>query len=90
MKDLKYTGLIHPKQGEVDEIEQPLYPYLPSPDLVEAINLAIQLKRPLLLKGEPGCGKTQLAYAVVYELKLPFETWHVKSTSRARDGLYSY
>lgn len=90
MKDLKFTGLIHPQLGEVNEVGQPRYPYLPDPDLVEAVNLAIQLERPLLLKGEPGCGKTQLAEAVVYELKLPFEAWYVKSTSRARDGLYTY
>jgi MoxR-like ATPase len=65
-------------------------PYLPSHDLVEAVNLAIYLERPLLLKGEPGCGKTQLASAVADELGLPLESWYVKSTSRARDGLYTY
>jgi MoxR-like ATPase len=90
MNNLKYTGLIQPGPDEVDEIGLPRYPYLPSPDLVEAVNLAIQLERPLLLKGEPGCGKTQLAEAAVYELKLPFEAWYIKSTSRARDGLYTY
>jgi MoxR-like ATPase len=53
--------------------------------------LAIFLeKRPLLLKGEPGCGKTRLAEAVAYELNLPIERWYIKSTSRARDGLYTY
>ena len=65
-------------------------PYLPSPELVEAVNLAIYLKRPLLLKGKPGCGKTQLAVAVSDELGLLLEAWYVKSTSRARDGLYTY
>lgn len=65
-------------------------PYLPSRELVEAVNLAIYLERPLLLKGEPGCGKTQLALAVSNELGLPLESWYVKSTSRARDGLYTY
>ena len=54
------------------------------------VNLAIYLERPLLLKGEPGCGKTQLAAAIAYELGLPFEAWYVKSTSRALDGLYTY
>jgi len=66
-------------------------PYLPSPELINAVNLAIFLeKRPLLIKGEPGCGKTRLAEAVAYELGLPYESWYIKSTSRARDGLYTY
>lgn len=68
-----------------------LYPYLPSSELIQAVNLAIFLeKRPLLLKGEPGCGKTTLAQAVAYELGLPYEAWFIKSTTRARDGLYTY
>lgn len=68
-----------------------LSPYLPSSELIKAVNLAIFLeKRPLLLKGEPGCGKTTLAQAVAYELGLPYETWYIKSTTRARDGLYTY
>ena len=66
-------------------------PYIPSARLVEVVNLALYLeKRPLLLKGEPGCGKTRLARAVADELGLPFEFWPVKSTSRARDGLYTF
>lgn len=86
-----YTGRVQPKPGERDPLTgQLLMPYLPSDELVEAVNLAIFLERPLLLKGEPGCGKTRLARAVAYELKLPCETWHIKSTSRARDGLYTY
>lgn len=87
---LEYTGKLQPKVNEVDFKGQKLYPYLPEPDLVEAVNLAIFLERPLLLKGEPGCGKTQLARAVAYELELPFEAWYVKSTSKARDSLYTY
>jgi len=87
----EYTGKVQPKSGERDpKTGQLRLPYLPSPELVEAVNLAIFLERPLLLKGEPGCGKTRLAQAVAYELGLPFESWYVKSTSRARDGLYSY
>ncbi|WP_437310775.1 AAA family ATPase [Sorangium sp. So ce388] len=65
-------------------------PYIPSPELVEAVRVARLLERPLLLKGEPGCGKTRLAGAVAAELGLPYFEWHVKSTSRARDGLYTY
>lgn len=87
---LKYTGEVQPKPGEMDATGQPLYPYLPNEELIEAVNLAIQLERPLLLKGEPGCGKTKLARAVAYELGLPFKAWYIKSTSRARDGLYIY
>ncbi|RCJ40620.1 ATPase [Nostoc minutum NIES-26] len=65
--------------------------YLPSPELIKAVNLAIFLeKRPLLLKGEPGCGKTTLAQSVAHELGLPYEPWYIKSTTRARDGLYTY
>lgn len=88
---LEYTGKVQPKRGERDpKTGKLLFPYLPSGELVEAVNLSIYLERPLLLKGEPGCGKTRLAQAVAYELGLPFETWNVKSTSRARDGLYTY
>ncbi|MCA1994011.1 MAG: AAA family ATPase, partial [Coleofasciculus sp. S288] len=80
---------MQPKLGERDgKTGQLLYSYLPSEELVEAVNLAIYLERPLLLKGEPGCGKTRLARAVAYELGLPYEAWNIKSTSRAKDGLY--
>ncbi|HEX8139484.1 MAG TPA: MoxR family ATPase [Pyrinomonadaceae bacterium] len=65
-------------------------PYEPDSDLVDAVNLSIALGRPLLLQGEPGCGKTRLAYAVAYALKLPIEEGYVKSTSRGQDLLYSY
>ena len=65
-------------------------PYIPDDELIEAVNIAIALRRPLLLKGEPGCGKTRLAKAVAEELSLAYEEWPVKSTSRAREGLYTY
>ena len=65
-------------------------PYLPDPQLVENVNLAIALGRPLLLQGDPGCGKTRLAYAVAYSLGLPLETCYIKSTSKAQDLLYTY
>ncbi|MBG1266453.1 AAA family ATPase [Nostoc sp. WHI] len=89
-KVLEYTGKVQPQLGERGANGHLLYPYLPNPELVEAVNLAIYLERPLLLKGEPGCGKTQLASAVAYELGLNLEAWYVKSTSRGRDGLYNY
>jgi len=89
-QQFEYIGTKQPQPGESGRNGQTLSPYLPSPELVEAVNLAIYLERPLLLKGEPGCGKTQLASAVAYELGLPSEAWYVKSTSRALDGLYSY
>lgn len=65
-------------------------PYLPDPVLVTNVNLAIALGRPLLLQGEPGCGKTRLAHAVAYELGMPLEECYIKSTSRAQDLLYTY
>lgn len=89
-KQLEYTGKIQPQLGERDVNGQPMYPYLPYEELIEAVNLAIYLERPLLLKGEPGCGKTRLARAVAYELGLPLEAWYIKSTTRAKDGLYTY
>ncbi|MGB6297541.1 MAG: MoxR family ATPase [Rivularia sp. (in: cyanobacteria)] len=86
----EYTGKVQPQWGEPDANGQLLYPYLPDEELIEAVNLAIFLERPLLLKGEPGCGKTRLATAVAYELGLTLETWYIKSTTQAKDGLYSY
>ena len=65
-------------------------PYKTSPELIQAVNLAIYLERPLLLEGEAGCGKTRLAHAVAYELGLPLYRWDVRSTSTAKEGLYSY
>jgi MoxR-like ATPase len=92
---LKYTGLPAPPRragaGKQARATPAAPPYIPSARLVDVVNLTIYLqKRPLLLKGEPGCGKTQLARAVATELGLPFEFWPVKSTSRARDGLYTF
>lgn len=89
-QSLEYRGIKQPQRGERNRQGRLMVPYLPNPELVEAVNLAMYLERPLLLKGEPGCGKTQLAAAVAYELGLTLEIWNVKSTSRARDGLYVY
>jgi MoxR-like ATPase len=65
-------------------------PYLINSELQKVVDLAIALGRPLLLQGEPGCGKTSLAYAVAYALGLPLEITYIKSTSRAQDLLYTY
>lgn len=78
-----------PGQRHPDSVFDP-EPYVPTPDIVRAVNLAIYLQRPLLLEGEAGSGKTRLAYAVAYELGWPLYIWPVRSTSKAQDGLYTY
>ncbi|MBJ3761772.1 MoxR family ATPase [Maribius pontilimi] len=64
--------------------------YVATDDLTLAVNAAITLERPLLVKGEPGTGKTELARQVSASLGLPMIEWHVKSTTRAQQGLYEY
>ncbi len=64
--------------------------YIASVELQEAVNVALALQRPLLIKGEPGTGKTLLAHAVAQQLDRNLHTWHVKSTSKAQEGLYVY
>ena len=64
--------------------------YVATDDLKVAVNAAIALERPLLVKGEPGTGKTVLAYEVAKALNSPLITWHVKSTTKAQQGLYEY
>jgi MoxR-like ATPase len=64
--------------------------YVATPDLMLAVNAAVQLKRPLLVKGEPGTGKTMLAEEVAQALNLPLLQWHIKSTTKAQQGLYEY
>ena len=64
--------------------------YVASPDLCQIVNVAIALRRPLLIRGEPGTGKTVLAQSVAEGLGLPLLRWHVKSTTKAREGLYTY
>ena len=64
--------------------------YIASEDLAVAVNAAILLERPLLVKGEPGTGKTELAKQVASSLGLNIIEWHVKSTTRAAQGLYEY
>src|SRR5690242_5826350 len=64
--------------------------YIASGPLVDAVNCAVALERPLLIKGEPGTGKTLLAKHVADGLEMPMLSWHIKSTSKAADGLYVY
>jgi MoxR-like ATPase len=64
--------------------------YVAAPDLTVAVNAAVTLGRPLLVKGEPGTGKTELARQVATALSMPLLEWHVKSTTRAVQGLYDY
>lgn len=96
MKPYTGTKLTKPYKKDGKTI---LEAYLPSKELIDAVNLAIFLQRPLLIMGDPGCGKTRLAEAVAYDLygeeyDEKFEEfyfrWDVKSTSKAKEGLYRY
>ncbi|MBC7659947.1 MAG: MoxR family ATPase [Chitinophagaceae bacterium] len=64
--------------------------YIASAELSEIVNVAVDLQKPLLIRGEPGTGKTVLARAVAEAMSLPLLTWHVKSSSKAQEGLYVY
>ncbi|HEY0819627.1 MAG TPA: MoxR family ATPase [Rhizobacter sp.] len=64
--------------------------YVATDDLMLAVNAASTLKRPLLIKGEPGTGKTMLAEEVAQALNMPLLQWHIKSTTKAQQGLYEY
>lgn len=96
-----YIGKALEKKAKLPNNEL-LMPYLPSTDLIEAVNISAMLGRPLLVKGEPGCGKTKLAEAIAYEVhkdeiiqnkysldEIYFEL-HVKSSGKAIDSLYKY
>jgi len=64
--------------------------YIATNDLKIAVNASVALERPLLIKGEPGTGKTVLAYEMAKALNAPLITWHIKSTTKAHNGLYEY
>ena len=64
--------------------------YIATDDLKMAVNAAVTLERPILVKGEPGTGKTQLAIEVARSLGKPLYEWHIKSTTKAQQGLYEY
>src|SRR5262249_17797726 len=76
--------------GPVPTVKVEREPYRASGELEDAVNLAIALGRPLLLQGDPGAGKTRLAHALAYALRLPLEGAYVKSTSRGQDLLYTF
>ena len=64
--------------------------YIAADDLAIAVNAAVTLERPLLVKGEPGTGKTELARQVAASLNMKIIEWNIKSTTRAQQGLYEY
>ena len=64
--------------------------YVATDDLIMAVNAAMTLERPLLVKGEPGTGKTELARQIATAMNMPIIEWHVKSTTKAQQGLYDY
>jgi MoxR-like ATPase len=64
--------------------------YIATEDLQMAVNAAVALQRPLLIKGEPGTGKTMLAEEIARALGKPLLQWHIKSTTKAQQGLYEY
>lgn len=99
MKSQSYlsTKLQSPRSVTRGKNSETLQPYFADDELQKAVNLALLLKRPLLIMGEPGCGKSLLAKAVAYEWygeemysKNKYFEWNVKSTSKAREGLYDF
>ena len=74
----------------VDNKFQGTSSYVATADLSLAVNAAVTLERPILIKGEPGTGKTQLAIEIAKSLGKPLYEWHIKSTTKAQQGLYEY
>ena len=87
---LKFYGDRRQPESAHQDAPQDPEPYVVTEPLKKAVNLALFLRRPLLLEGDAGCGKTRLAYSVAYELGLPLYRWDVRSSTKAQDGLYEY
>ncbi len=87
--NMKYKLDPKPSTAHPDAPKQP-EPYIAGDPLIKAVNLAIFLRRPLLLEGEAGCGKTRLASDVAYDLGLPLYRWDIRSDTKAQEGLYKY
>lgn len=64
--------------------------YVAARELIDAVNIALKLQKPLIIKGEPGTGKTMLAKSIAESLDMPLFVWNIKSTTKAKDGLYFY
>ena len=77
----------HPRDGGLWPEQEP---YIADKSLANAVNIALYLRRPLLLEGEPGCGKTRLAYSIAHELGYPLYPCYIRSTNQAQDLLYEY
>ena len=86
MTGLPHQNLNHPHTMKFQGTQN----YVATDDLMLSVNAAITLQRPLLVKGEPGTGKTMLAEEVASALNLPLLQWHIKSTTKAQQGLYEY
>ena len=85
------TGrFVWPSRGSVEMRFEGTKTYVAGDELKTAVNAAIALERPLLVKGEPGTGKTLLAQEIADAIGAPFIAWHIKSTTRAQQGLYEY
>jgi len=87
--NMKYKLDPKPSTAHPDAPKQP-EPYIAGDPLIKAVNLAIFLRRPLLLEGEAGCGKTRLASDIAYDLGLPLYRWDIRSDTKAQEGLYKY
>ena len=79
----------HPKYGKTMKFSG-TKAYVATDDLTIAVNASITLERPLLVKGEPGTGKTELAKQISHSLNLRMIEWNIKSTTKAQQGLYEY